>query len=189
MAVTSQDIINEAIQIIGDDQPFVTGQAPNFDNSAAGKVASKIYASVVATVARQFAWSFARTTAALSLTGNTAPFPWAYEYLYPAGCVQVWQLAPASLADPNNPLPINWARGIALVSSVQSSVIWTNQASAHAIFNGNPAESTWDSLFRQTVVRMLASELAMGVAGKPDASQMALESAGAFSKLGEGRES
>lgn len=36
MPVTSQDIANQAIQLIGDNQPRVTGQAPTFDQSDAG---------------------------------------------------------------------------------------------------------------------------------------------------------
>jgi hypothetical protein len=187
--VTSTDIVNEALQHMGGNSQPVTGIAPNFDNSTLGKTAAKVYAPAVAAMARQFSWDFARTVAILTLSGNVAPFPWAYEYLYPAQCVQIWQLAPATLADPNNPLPTRWSRGVAVVTGVQSSVIWSNVQNAQAIFNGNPSESTWDTLFRQAVVRMLASIFAMADAGKVDFAQAALESSGAFETIAESRDS
>ena len=184
---TSTDICNEAIALIGGNQPPITGVAPNFDSSAAGQVAAKVYASAVATVANQFGWDFARSSVPLTTTGNTPPFPWTYEYGYPAGCVEIWQLTPPSLADANNPLPVDWTVGINIVGGAQVRVVWSSLASARAVFNCNPAEGTWTALFRQAVVRLLASEFALGVAGKPDLSQTHLESAGAFEKLGEMR--
>ena len=189
MAASSTDIVNEALQLIGDDGPPVTGVAPNFDSSTAGKAASKVYVSTVAAVARQFAWDFARQNAALSLSGNTAPFPWSYEYVYPSNAVQIWQLTPASLTDANDPQPVTWIVGNSVVSGTQTKVIWSNLATAQAIFNGNPAESTWDALFRQTVVRLLGSTLAMALAGKPDTAQGLLETVGAFQGIGTERDS
>jgi hypothetical protein len=189
MAINSNDIANEAVVMMGGNAPAITGVAPNFDSSTLGKIAARIYASTVAMIARQFAWDFARTVAALATSGNAAPFPWTYEYVYPAGCVQVWQIAPAALVDPNNPLPTEWAIGVAQIAGVQSKVIWSNVQTAQAIFNGNPAESTWDALFRQSVVRALASAFAMGAAGKPDVAQTMLEGAGTFESLGERRDS
>ena len=189
MAATSNDIANEAVQLMGGNQPFVTGLAPNFDSSVTGKALQKLYAPTVAAVARQSEWGFARQMVALALTGNVAPFPWTYEYAYPANCVQVWQLTPSALSDTNNPLPINSVVGNAVVAGVQSKVIWTNLASAYAAINANPLESTWDSLFRQAVVRLLASALAMAIGGKPDLAQTMLESGGAFESLAESRES
>jgi hypothetical protein len=180
MPVLSTDIVNEALQLIGDDGPPVTGVAPNFDSSTAGKAAAKVYQPCVAAIAKQFAWPFTRQNAALTLTRNTAPFPWEYEYVYPSAAIEIWQLAPPSLADANDPAPITWAIGNAVVSGTQSKVIWSNLQNANAIYNGMPAESTWDAGFRGAVVRMLASELAMALAGKPDTSQMLFEQGGVF---------
>lgn len=187
MTVTSNDIANQAIQFMGGNQPAVTGFSPNFDSSTAGKALAKIYVPAVATVARQFAWDFTRSSATLSLSGNVAPFPWALEYIYPAQAVQIWQLLPPALGDANNPLPVNWAVGNSLVSSVQTKVIWTNLANALVVVNNNPLESTWDPGFREAVVRLLASELAMAIAGKPDVAQSMLQSGSAFESVAEGR--
>lgn len=187
MAVTSTDIANEAINLMGDNQAPVTGVAPTFDNSAAGLALQKIYASVVATVGRQFGWDFARGSVSLTLTGNAAALGYAYEYFYPTNGVEIWELMPSSLADPNNPLPTTFNVGNNLVASVQTKVIWTSVQNAQAIYNNNPSESTWDPGFRMAVVRLLASELAYAIGGRPDTGQSMLDSASSFEGAGEGR--
>lgn len=186
---TSTDIANQAIQLIGNNQSPVTGVAPTFDNSTNGIALSYLYNACVQTVGRQFAWDLARNTVTLSLTGNVAPFPWLLEYSYPQNGIQVWQLFPASLTDTNNPLPTNWAVGNAVVNGTQVKVIWTNLANAKATYNNNPNENTWDPDFREAVVRLLASELAMATAGKPDTSESLLQSGAAFETIAEGRDS
>lgn len=186
---TSTDIANQALQFMGGNQPPVTGVAPTFDNSASGIALQKLYTPCVQTVARQFQFDFARNTAALTLSGNPAPFPWAFEYIYPTNGVQVWQVMPMALSDLNNPLPINWDVANSIVAGVQRRVIHTNLAAAQVVYNNAPGENAWDSLFREAVVRLLASELAMALAGKPDAAQQYLESGGAFESAAEGRDS
>jgi hypothetical protein len=186
MAATSNEVANQAIQIMGDDQPPVTGQYPSFDNSTAGLALQKLYGPCVRTVARQWGWDFARQTVALTLSGNAAPLDWAYEYLYP-GVVEVWQLQPGTITDANNPLPQNWSVGNVLVSGAPTKVIWSNLSGAVATYNSNPSEAVWDPLFREAVVRLLASELATAIGGRPDLGQGLVETYGAFESLGEGR--
>ncbi len=101
--------------------------------------------------------------------------------------MEVWQLVPATLTDPNNPVPITWNVGNALVSSVQTKVIWTNLASAHAYYNNNPTENVWDPLFREAVVRLLGSELSIALNGRPDTAEGLLNSGAAFENIGEAR--
>lgn len=187
MTVTSNTIANQAIQLIGDNQPPVTGLAPNFDGSAAGKALANLYLPAVQTIMRQFGWDLARSNAALALSGNAAPFPWAFEYVYPANCIQVWQLTPAVLADPNNPLPVQWDVGNTLIAGVQSKVIWANLANAQLVYNNGPDENTWDPLFREAVVRLLASELAIVIGGKPDTAQLNLQAGNGFEQMAEDR--
>ncbi len=188
MTYTSTSVVNEALAAIGYDGAPVTGAAPNFDSSIPGIIAAEVYSPCVEAVARAHQWSFARTTAALSATGNAAPFPWSYEYAFPAYCVDVWQLSPSSITDRFNPTPVTWARGISVVSGVQSSVIWTNLASARAVFNGNPHESAWDSIFHQSVVNYLAHRFAIANLGKPDLMAAYLEEWGQTMQLGIGRD-
>lgn len=187
--VTSADVANEAIMQMGNNSPLVTGVAPNFDNSTTGKALKYLYTPCVRFVGRQFGWDFARSLVALTLSGNAAPFPWSFEYIYPPLGVQVWQLFPAAMADPNNPAPANWTVGNTIVAAAQTKVIWSDLQNAQAAFNNAPNESTWDDGFREAVVRLLASELSLALAGKPDASQVLLSSGGAIEKIAEGRDS
>lgn len=175
MAVSSQDVCNEALALIGYDGFPISAPGPNFDSSTPGQIAQRTYPYAVAAVGRMNAWSFPRTFGDLVLTGNVAPFPWSFEYGFPANCIDVWQIIPDSLTDSFNPAPISWARGVASISGVQSSVIWTNLANADVMFNSNPPEAVWDGLFRETVVRYLAAEFAMAGLGKPDMAQMYVE--------------
>src|ERR1700761_3301085 len=99
MALDPNPIVNQAIILIGDYQPPVTGLAPNFDSSVAGKAAAQLYGLCVRAVGRQFGWDFARNQVSLTLTGNSAPLGYSFEYAYPmfggAVAVQVWQIVPA----------------------------------------------------------------------------------------------
>lgn len=186
---TATDIVNQALQLIGDNQPAVTGTAPTFDSSPAGVAAARLYAPCVQTVGRLFEWDMARNTVTLVASGNTPPFNWAHEYLYPTNGVEVWQIAPSTLSDPNNPLPVNWVVANVLVSGVQRKVIHTEQANAVAVYNNNPGPDVWDAGFREAVVRLLASELAVAVAGKPETAANLLESFNAFVAAAKMRES
>lgn len=187
VALTPTTIVNEALQLIGDNMPEVTGAYPSFDNSPAGQAASLLYGPTVATVARQFAYDFSRNTKPLVLSGNTPPPPYSLEYLYPQDALEIWQLMPPTMADPNNPLPQTWSVANAIVGAAQAKVIQTNLVGAIAVYNNNPLPSTWDPIFLEAVVRLLASKFALAVAGKPDLADSMLQSAAGFQKVSETR--
>lgn len=182
---TATSVVNQAIQLIGNNQPLVTGVAPNFDSSPSGKIAAQIYNPCVATVQREFGWDASRNIISLVLSGNPAPRLFAFEYKYPPNGIQVWQLVPADDTDPNDPLPVNFITANAVVGGVQARVIQTDLANAIAVYNNNPSEGVWDASFREAVVRLLASEFAMAIAGKPDLSRATLESGSAFESIAE----
>lgn len=185
---TSNDIANQALQIMGGNTPAVVGISPTFDDSTSGKALRWLYDAVVGAVARQFEWDFARHTAALSLSGNPAPVPWAYEYSYPTGAAEVWQIMPSAIADANDPLPINFSIANNEVSGSQARVVHTNQQNAFAVYNANPNENTWDAEFRMAVVELLARCLALALEGKPDLAQSLLTTSGGFSQIGQSRQ-
>ena len=187
MAATSNSVANQAIAYIGGNIPLVQGQSPTFDGSAAGIALQTLYPSCVRTVLKQHGWDFSRNSFALALTGNTAPLGFAYEYAYPPVAVEIMQIMPPTQADVNNPLPQNWVVGNALVGGAQSKVIWSGLKSAVAVLDNAPTESTWDAGFQEAVVRLLASELAMSLFGRPDTTQQMLDSGGAFENIAETR--
>lgn len=172
---------------MGDNNtPLVTGTYPNFDNSPLGQAASLLYGPTVAAIGRQFAFDFARSTQALVLSGNTPPPPFALEYIYPPACIELWQIIPVGY-DPNNPLPTTWTVANSIVAGAQVRVIQTNVAGALAVFNNNPLPSAWDSLFTETVVRLLASKFASAIAGRVDMSESLLQSAAGFEGVAQKR--
>jgi hypothetical protein len=60
---------------------------------------------------------------------------------------------------------------------------------AQAVFSNTPSEALWDPLFRESVVRLLASELAVAISGRLDTARDLLGSEQVFEQLGEGRDS
>ncbi len=184
---TSNDVVNQALQLMGGNQPTVNGYAPTFDSSTAGRAAAALYYPTVATVTRQKAWGFTRKEAALQVSGNGPPSGWQFEYLYPADAVQVWQLT-SPAADPNDPRPVNYEEAVTVANNQTVKVLRTNLVNAYAIYGSTPPESTWDSLFREAVVSLLASNFAMAIAGKPDAMAALQERGAAFEQIGEGRD-
>lgn len=185
----SNSVANQALEIMGGNQPLVSGFAPSFDNSTAGIVLQQIYVPTVQTVARTFGYDFARRIVTLTASGNPAPYPYgvAGEFLYPANGIEVWQLMPSVIVDENNPLPQTWVIGNTLVSGVQTKVIWTSIVAPQATYNNNPSEAVWDSLFLEAVVRLLASKLGMALAGRPDTEASNLQTSGVFAQANQKR--
>lgn len=187
MAVTSNTIANQAIQMMGDNQAPVTGYAPNFDGSAAGVALANLYIPCVQTVSRQFGWDFSRNIQPLVLSGNPPGATWAYEYLYPSDCIQIRQVRPTIITDKFDPIPITYTIANTLVSGVPTKVIQTNLVNAIAVYSNYPPEYTWDALFRETVVRLLSSELSIAISSRPDTARDNLSSSMQFEQLGETR--
>lgn len=292
---TPADIVNQAVQLVAgyDNQSPVTGSPPYFDQSVVGLAAGIIYNNVVQAVTRQLAPEFARTvTTDLELSANTPPLGFNYEYLYPTDGAQLLQVIPATFADENDPRPVDWTVGNAVVpyttatgtitfpsnptngshlllngvswefvsgspvgnqtqiggtlaftiatlvnnlndsvdpdlsvatysqtangemtitygtpgpagnaytlsadspyevsaatllggSDTELKVIWANEADAQAVYTSQPNEGIWDALFTQTVIRMLASELQMALAARPETSEAQLKGAMAFAQ-------
>jgi hypothetical protein len=182
-------VVNEALQQMGGNQPKVTGNAPDFDGSTSGVAAKYLYNPCVAFVAQQFEWDFARTYVNLTVSGNTPPDGWAFEYLYPPEAIQVWQVKPATVADANDPLPTTWVRGNTLVSAVQTAVLWTDIPSAQAVVNNNPSPTVWNPGFHMAVVRLLAAEFAIALAGRPDTSQVLTSTSAMMADISKARDS
>lgn len=72
-------------------------------------------------------------------------------------------------------------------SNALRKVILTNLVSAIAVITNSPSEDTWDPIFTEAVVRLLASELDLAIDGKPESSQLTFQQFGGFEKAGEDR--
>lgn len=179
------DVVNEALAMVNQRDPLVTGVAPTFDNSPAGKMAQLIYEPTVQAVGRMFEWDMARRTVQLTPTGNAILYPVGWtEYRYPTNGIQVWQLVPGTSFDEHDPRPVNWQVANAVVNGDLVKVILTETEEPVAIYNNNPGPEVWDSIFRETVVRALAAKFAEGLSGRPETASYMLNTAGAFGQSG-----
>ena len=188
-ALTSNDILNRALVLIGDNQAPVQGTWPAFDNSAAGQAGNIIYQDCVQAVAREYGYDFSRTPVVLQLSGNFPPTGWLYDYLYPPLALQIRELFPVTgTYDINDPLPNNFTVASEPVNNVPTKVIYANLVNAEAYITGQPPENLWDALFVEAVVRRVAAALSMGTAGRPDFARAMLESAAGTAQLGQRRD-
>lgn len=170
----SNTVANQALMLMGDNMPAVTGVAPTFDNSTAGQALQRIYVPTVQALQRQFGWDASRRSVALVASGNVAPFFAGYtaEYLYPGNGIEIWDVQPQIPVDLNDPLPTQFTVGNTLVAGVQTKVIWTSVPVPYVLYNNNPNESVWDPGFLEAVVRALASKLADAIAGRPETAAL-----------------
>lgn len=190
MATTDSDIVNRAIAQAGIVSQPVAGVIGAFTPATekAAVAANYLYPSCVQTVARQYGYDFSRGVAALVMSGNSPPIGWTFEYLYPTNGIEVRQVIPPSQSDPNNPTPVRWTVGNATVSASLTRVIWSNTTTASVVFTNQPTPDQWDAGFTEAVVRLLGSEMAMALAGKPETAKMIFETEQMFEQSSETRE-
>lgn len=199
MPVTPSNIANIALAQMGaQNLPIAIKPA---DSTQEAIVADLLYDQVIFAILRQNNWDFARKSLTLTLlkTATGAPWstaqpppPWEYEYAYPADCVQLRAVAPQPTTtgtpgggDPNDPAPILFAVAMDDSSMTELKTILSNQASAIGIYTANVTDPTlWESSFTEAVIRMLSSELAYALAGRPDTSKAQLQVAGGFEQMG-----
>ncbi len=172
---TELSVINQAIQQVAAQTTITSTTDPQ---QPAGIAAAIIYAPTVQLILRELDPDFARFTGTLTLSASVTPVePWAYEYLYPADCVRLRQVAPPSGGyDVNDPQPIRANVGFDIISTVNTRVILTNQINAVGVWTSSTVtEVQWDAAFLDTVVRRLANPLAMALSGRPDFAREILE--------------
>jgi hypothetical protein len=181
---TQVGAVNAALEQIA-SQTEITSLA---DGSPAAIAASVVYAPTVQLLMRELDPDFARYTAALTLSGAATPVaPWAFEYLYPADCVRLRQVRPAT-ADyvAFDPQPIRAQVAFDVIASVNTKVILTNQPNASAVYTSSTvAEAQWDSVFFDAFVRRLANPLGMALSGRPDFAEKILEQSALMAQTAE----
>jgi hypothetical protein len=188
---TQASIVNRAAAEIA-AEATVTGEWPNF--SGGGNVstyANILYPGVVSLVAREQDYECLKFVASLVPSGLVPLPPWQFEYLYPADCVRIRQITPPTW-NANDPQPVEWSVEEHPNAGTLQKVIGCNIANAMAVYTTavtNVSEAQWDALLQEAVVRTLASELAMAIAGRPDFSRVTLEQAGQLVAGGAGRDS
>lgn len=185
---TPASVVNQALAQIA-AQYTVSGTLPDFDGSAAGLAAGILYAPTVALLLRQSDYEFSRADVALTVTGLAAPYPWSNAYLYPSDCIKIRSVKPLTW-DQNDPHPTRWTEMEQTIADVQTRIIACDVAGAVLTYTtANVTEAEWDSIFQESFVRLLGSELAMSLGGRPDFSQKMLETSGGLVGIGSGKDS
>lgn len=185
---TAASIVNQALAQIG-ARDSITGTNPDFDGSPAGVAAGILYTPAINLLLRQEDYEFSRQQVPLISASISPNYPWSYAYLYPSDCVKIRSVVPVSW-DKNNPQPIRLSVETAIISSVETKIILTDVPSAILCYtSSNVTENEFDSIFQETLVRYLASELAMALAGRPDFSEHKLMESGNLVQIGAGRDS
>ena len=187
--LTSASVVNRAAAQIG-AQATVQGLIPNLTGGGnVSTYANILYQGVVLMILREQDWEFSRTSAALAPSGNAPLPPWQYEYLYPSDCVKVRQVTP-QIWSANDPVPVEWTVAEHAILTAPTKVILCNVPGETLVYTtSNMTEAQWDSIFAEAVVRLLASELAMAIAGRPDLSKQKLGESGQLMSTGGGKDS
>lgn len=169
--VDATQVVNAALEQVA-TQTRITSLT---DGSAAALAANVIYVPTVQLMLREIEPDFSRFTAVLETAPGTPGVPWAYQYLYPADCLRMRQIQPPTY-DVNDPYQVRFNTGVALVASVLTKVVLTNEANALGVYTTSAVtEAQWDSVFADAVVRRLANPLAMALSGRPDFAREILE--------------
>lgn len=174
MAVTSVDIVNRALQLVGTRTTIASlGESSN----------EAIQASLCYVPVRDWClglanWNFARRTAALILakTATTPPPawttaqpspPWKYEYQIPADALMMRYVtnsdgsATSYLGEPKR-----FVVGIDIITAVEQRVLLTNELGAIGIYTAQITDPTeWPWLFERFVVGTLAWTLCPALTG------------------------
>lgn len=77
-------------------------------------------------------WAFATITQPLTATSNTPPTGWAYEYVYPNGCLKAVEIHRASASLPE--IPFKKGAVYDEATSTHQLVIWTNEPDASLVW-------------------------------------------------------
>ncbi len=184
---TATEICNRAIaECIG--QYTLSGTNPAFDASTAAKACGLLYDPAWQMLLRDQDTEFSRLTANLT-PGGTPTYPWSNAYLYPPDCLKIRSVAPAAWTA-SDPQPIRWSEQNQIILTVPTRIILTNIPAAVLIYTtSNVTPDVWDFSFQEAVVRFLASQLALAIAGRPDLSRTLLGQAGSILQSGEAKDS
>lgn len=156
MALTSpEDALNDALRQIG----YKLRVASVYDGSEAANAALDLYSQTLDAVLRTADWNFAQAFMSPTLSGQTAPPPWSYEYHYPTDCIRVRNVFfPTYLADRNNPLPSRWTIGN---NTPGNKVLWTTAVTPRIVYTKQVIDPTkWEPLFAEGFMAQLGAKLA-----------------------------
>lgn len=167
-SVTSPaDVVNLALGRIG----YKLRVGSLYDGSAAAKKALDVYAQTRDAVLRQNDFGFAEKIAGGTLSGQGAPAPWSFEYLYPTDCLRLRNMFNSTyLANKNNPLSNLYT---VANTALSGKVIWTNNTGMTFVYTAQITDpSKWEALFVEMLATELGKRLGASLAGAESVKMM-----------------
>lgn len=171
---TNVTVTNQALAEIGTESQI----SSLADTSQEARYANLLYVPLRDFLLRTNDFQFSRVAAGV-VSNSATVTPWSHAYDYPVDCVRVHGLVPAS---PNtfDPTPIEF--GILGIPSTR--IIVTNVVATTIIYTSNAAvEDDWDSMFMESMVRLLGSALSFALKNTIEASREKMQEAITFATM------
>lgn len=160
---TQLETVNQALAEIGS-----RSQLTALDTTTPeGRYALLLYAPLRDFLLREGDYDFALKSPTITAIGS-ASTPWVYAYTLPSDCIRIRQLIP-QVYDPLNPLPVEW--------NLDNGVIVTKMAVSIIVYTYAATETSWDTMFHEAFVRMLASSLSFALQNRMEVSKEMLNEA------------
>lgn len=167
------DITNRALATIG-TRSQITSMV---DGSQEALYANIIYNDLRDFMLREGDYDFALVD--IAPTPQAIPaVPWTFRYSYPTDCIRIRQLITSNFVA-LDPLPVEWN----ILSIANVRFIVTTQAIANILYTYPAPEDSWDAIFTESFVRLLASGLAFALENRIEASREKLQEALAFANI------
>lgn len=192
-----EDVVNAALRALGWPRPI----GDIYEGSPAARAALERYSQARDELLRGTFPSFARRAGiALTLlksapgggyspaapwTTANPPWPWLYEYAYPADCIEIRALLPLPQALPVlDPRPARWRIDDDESASPAQKVILADVPNAQAVYCArvtNPAR--WDAGFTGEFIAAMAAHLARALGADPKAKAEEAQEAAAIGEM------
>jgi hypothetical protein len=194
MATSVEDLCNQALRLIG----YKMRIGSIYEGSEPAKACLELYGQTRDELLRELYPDFARVNdVALSLlkgppppggynpaqpwSTTYPPFPWLYEYAYPADCLQFRGIIrPPGMLPMRDPRPVLWSESSDNTLATPARVILTNVAGAIGVYCGqitNPA--AWNPLFTATFVESLSKKLSVPLVQNLDLAKLTAQESAA----------
>lgn len=170
MALKVEDVYNNALNIV--KRPRID---TFYDATIEAIIGADIFSETRDEALAMKPWDFARAEATLVTSGQTAPTPWAQEYLYPSGSVMLLQVRPGTVVT-NDPAPMRWHEFLDTRLSAPQRAVLCDFSPAVAIFTQRVIDpASWPADYIEVLVMMLAKKIEIELhrqerREKPDAS-------------------
>ena len=177
---TNIDITNRALAEIGTRSQITAFN----DGSQEGAYASILYNPLRDFLLREGDYDFSILNIVPNTTTAPSP-PWSNAYQYPSDCVRIRQVIPV-ITNVQDVLPMEWN---IIATGTATKVIVTRVLASAIIYTSNtPNENIWDSMFTESMVRLLGAALAFAIENRIEASREKLQEAISFAGIADLRD-